>query len=379
MHLSGALRPATRQSVQASLWALCIVGLAACDQQTSESKPAAPPPPTVVVADVTKESVPLDRDFVGNTAAIKAVDVRARVEGYLEERRFTEGSDVKKGDVLFIIDQRPFKADVAQAEADLKQKKSSLAFANKQVERYRPLVEKADVSKQQFEGIETQARNAKAAVEASEAALKTAQLNLDYSTIHAPIDGRIGRTLVNIGNLVSAEDTMLTTLVQLDPIYAYFSPSESQFLELLKYQSQDSPLKVSMRLVDETAYGHVGTLDFIDNTVDSSTGTITLRAIFPNPDKTLRPGQYAQVRVHLADQVDTVVVPAPAVGEDEGGTYVFVVDKDDKVEQRRVKLGPDYKTGRVVSDGLKAGEKVIVEGLQKVHGGQIVKVQTAKK
>ena len=357
------------------LFALVLVLglLSACEDQSAKS-PAAPPAPGVVVGEVTKESVPLVRQFVGVTQAVKTVDVRSKVEGYLEERKFTEGADVKTGDVLFVIDQRPFKAEVEQNEADVAKNKANLAFAKKQVERYRPLVEKQDVSKQTFEGIQTQEKAALAALNQSEAALKNAQLDLGYTTIIAPIDGRIGETLVNIGNLIKVNDTLMATLVQLDPIYVYFSPSETQFLEIQDYREK-GPLEYTIVLADKSTYDQKGKLDFVNNQVDQATGTLRLRAVFPNPEKALLPGQYAEVQVQLANNADTLVVPAPAVGENEGGYYVFVVGQDDKVEQRQVKLGAEYKTGRVVESGLKAGERVVVEGIQKVHDGQTVKVE----
>ncbi|MEM7225665.1 MAG: efflux RND transporter periplasmic adaptor subunit [Pseudomonadota bacterium] len=367
---------ATARGFLAGGLALALLG--ACDDKSAKSeKAAAPPAPTVVVAPVVQETVPLVRQYVGVTQAVKTVDVRSKVEGYLEEREFTEGADVKTGDVLFVIDQRPFKAAVEQSQADVNKNEANLAFAKKQVERYKPLVEKQDVSKQTFDGIVTQEKAAEAALAQSQAELKNAELNLGYTTIMAPIDGRIGETLVNIGNLISVNDTLMATLVQLDPIYVIFSPSETQFLEIQKYKAKGQ-LEYSIVLADKSTYPQKGKLDFVDNQVDQPTGTLRLRAVFPNPNKALLPGQYAEVQVQLADQADTLVVPAPAVGENEGGNYVFVVTKDNKVEQRQVKLGEEYKTGRVVESGLKAGERVVVEGIQKVHDGQVVKVEEKK-
>jgi multidrug efflux system membrane fusion protein len=213
-------------------------------------------------------------------------------------------------------------------------------------------------------------------VKASEAAVKNAQLELDYTTITAPIDGRIGHALVNVGNLVSEEVTLLTTLVQLDPIYVYFSPSNAEYQEIQSYQAKGQ-LKFTMILAGGEAYPHQGELDFVDNQVDVKTGTIKMRAVFANPEKTERPGQYVKVQIRLGENSDAILVPAPAIGEDEAGHYLFVVAKDNKAERRRIKLGAAFQDQYVIEDGLEVGEKVIVKGLQKVHGGQVVNAQSA--
>lgn len=348
--------------------------LAACDQPASQAKSA--PVPTVEVSEAVSRTVPVYREFVGNTEAVKSVEVRANVEGYLVERRFTEGAAVKKGDVLFVIDRRPFEAALSKSKAELQQSEASLKFARQQVARYRPLAQKSDVSRQRLEELESEAAAAEAAVKADEAAVKSAQLDLDYATIAAPIDGQVGETLVNVGNLISAADTELTELVQLDPIYAYINPSEAQFREIEAYRAR-GPQRYRMLLSDGTVYPHDGKLDFVANEVDARTGTLRVRIVFPNPDRSERPGQFVRVRVTLGEKTNAILVPAPAVGEGQVGHYVYLVGRNDVVEQRRITLGPAVDDHYVVEKGLSSGDRVVVQGLQKVRGGQKVKIETA--
>ena len=346
---------------------------AACDEGATTAKPA--PDPKVEVAEATQAKIPLTKEFVGTTAAVKLVEVRAKVQGYLHERPFTEGADVKAGDVLFVIDQRPFQAEVDRITAELEQNKAQLTFAQQQLERYKKLSDDSFASVQKFESVQSDALTAQGEVAASQAELRSAELDLEYSSITAPIDGRISNTLVNVGNLISEADTLMTTLVQLDPIYIYFSPSEAAYQEMAPYLTK-SPLKVSLGLATGVNHPYEGRIDFVDNHVDAATGTIKMRAVIPNPDKTQRPGQYVDVTVLLTDDHDAVLVPAPAVAEDEAGHYLFVVDKDNKAERRSVRVGALYKDRYIVNDGVKPGDRVIVKGIQKVHGGKPVDVVT---
>lgn len=350
--------------------------LTACDDGKPKAKLA--PKQKVEVADAAAVQVPLTKQFVGTTAAIKFVEIRAKVRGYLQERPFTEGTEVKKGDILFVIDQRPFQANVEKYKAELEQKQAKLTFAQQQLVRYKKLEQDSFASVQKYESMQSNALQAAGEVAASQAELKRAELALQYTTIFAPIDGRISNTQVNIGNLVSSEDTLLTTLVQLDPIYVYFSPSEAVYQDIATYKAKGS-LKVSIVLGSGVTYPHEGTVDFVDNRVETNTGTIKMRAVIPNPDKTQRPGQYVKVNLILTEHHDAILVPAQAVAEDEAGHYLFVVDKDDKLERRNVKLGRAHKDRYVIDDGVKEGEQVVVKGLQKVHGGQHVEVTQAVK
>ncbi|MDJ0513916.1 MAG: efflux RND transporter periplasmic adaptor subunit [Methyloceanibacter sp.] len=358
------------------LWlALCLpLLLAGCDDGSSTA--AESPKQKVEVATATTAEIPLVQEFVGQTAAVKLVDVRAKVQGYLTERPFVEGSDVTKGDVLFVIDQRPFQAEVDQNKADLEQNQGRLDFAQEQLKRYETLKDEGTASVQKFESTRAEAIEAAGQLAASQAALQNAQLNLDYATIKAPIDGRVSNTLVNVGNLVSAENTLLTTLVQLDPIYVYFSPSDQAYQKMVPFQEKGA-LKVSMVLSSGETFPHQGKIDFVDNQVDPNTGTLKMRAVIPNPDKTQRPGQFVTAKVTLADQHKVVLIPAKSVAQDEGGHYVYTVDKNDKVNRQSVTIGPEYKASYVIEKGLKPGDRVVLTGLQKVHAGAQVEVITA--
>ncbi|WP_052464271.1 efflux RND transporter periplasmic adaptor subunit [Methyloceanibacter caenitepidi] len=356
-----------------ALWvALCLpLLLAGCD--ASNSKPKQEAKQQVEVATAASAEIPLVEEFVGQTAAVTYVDVRAKVQGYLTERPFVEGSDVKKGDVLFVIDQRPFQAEVNQNKAELEQNQGRLDFAKEQLARYEKLKDEGTASVQKYESTRAEAIEAAGELAASQAALQNAQLDLDYATITSPIDGRVSNTLVDVGNLVSAEDTLLTTVVQLDPIYVYFSPSEETYQKMVPFQAK-GPLKVSMVLSSGEAFPQEGTVDFVDNKVDPNTGTIKMRAVIPNPDKTLRPGQFVTAKVTLADKHQVVLIPAEAVAQDEGGHYVYVVGKDDTVNRQDVTIGPEYQASYVIEKGVKPGDRVVVTGLQKVHAGAAVEI-----
>ncbi|MGA9441853.1 MAG: efflux RND transporter periplasmic adaptor subunit [Methyloceanibacter sp.] len=359
--------------IQLPVWvALCIpLFMAGCEDSKTATKEASKQ--KVTVAEAVAADIPLTQEFVGQTAAVKLVDVRAKVQGYLMERPFTEGSDVKKGDTLFVIDQRPFRAAVDQNKADFKQNRGRLDFAQEQLKRYEKLKDEGTASVQKYESTRAEAIEAAGELAASQAALQNAELNLDYATITAPIDGRVGNTLVNVGNLVSVEDTLLTTLVQLDPIYVYFSPSEAAYQKMVPFEAK-GPLKVAMVLSSGETFPHQGVVDFVDNRVDPNTGTLKMRAVIPNPDQTQRPGQFVTAKVTLADKHAVVLIPAKAVAQDEGGHYVYVVEKDNTVHQQGVTVGSEYKASYVIEKGVKPGDRVVVTGLQKVHGGAQVEV-----
>ncbi|MEM7008405.1 MAG: efflux RND transporter periplasmic adaptor subunit [Thermodesulfobacteriota bacterium] len=332
--------------------------------------------PLVTVAESKSETVPIYLDYVGSLQSIKQVYINARVEGFLVERAFVDGADVNEGDLLFVIDPRPFEAALVAAEAQLQEDLAALAFAREQVRRYKPLVEKDYITQDAYDEYVTTVKEAKAMVEADRANVFQAELDLSYCTMNAPFDGRIGRRLVDVGNLVGAEEaTQLATLVQLDPIYVYFNVAERDIPEVLKQQNI-KPLTFSVMLPDESKHPQDGIIDFIDNQVDVTTGTITLRGTVGNSAKTILPGQYVKVQLLLKEQPNTIVVPEQAVGEQQGENYVYVVGDNNKVEFRNVTAGSTYKGDRVISKGIKVGEKVIINGLQKVKPGITVKTET---
>ena len=379
---------------------LMLVGLTSCGRQQAAQEMSAPPPPGVTVAAVTQQTIPVYLDYVGTTAAVRSVDLRARVEGFLQKRAFTEGADVKEGDLLFVIDPSPFQAALEQAQAQLSRDEAalagaqaqlvkdqaSLAFARDQVERYRPLAEQEFVTKEAFDNFRTLAdqaaaaitadqaaiNQAAAAIKADRAAITQAKLNLSYCTIRAPLSGRIGRGMVDVGNLVGpGENTVLASIVQLDPIYIYFSASSRELPQIVQHQ-QRGELPVTVMLADQSTHPHQGKVDFLNNTMDSATATLKIRAVVPNPEKTLLPGQYSRVRLLVAQKSDALLVPAQAVGDDQGGQFVLVVGPDNKVEKRSIVAGPTYQSLRVIDKGVQVAERVITEGLQKVQPGMVV-------
>ncbi len=343
-----------------------------------EEKGAGLAGPVVMITSVKKQTVPYYLNYVGNTVAIKTVDMRARVEGFLIQRSFVEGDDVKKGDLMFVIDPKPFQAALDEAKARLAKDEAALAFANGQVERYRSLVEKEYVTRENFDDFVTKAEEGRAAVEADRAAVEQAKLNLSYCRMYAPFDGRIGRTLVNVGNLVGAgQDTKLATIVMLDPIYVYFSPSDEDVYKILK-ESKKGQQPVDLTFTDGTKYPYQGRVNFVDNEVNTTTSTLTMRAIIPNPDKTLLPGIYVNVRLHLKDMADALLVPEKALGEDQGGQYVMIVGTGDIVQRSYVKTGESFNGMRVITEGVSEGDMVVVDGLQIIRPGITVTAKRAE-
>ncbi|TMV04198.1 efflux RND transporter periplasmic adaptor subunit [Ruegeria sediminis] len=344
-----------------------------CLEEKSEAP--ATKAPKVVVAQSKSETVPLFLELTGRTEAPNTVSIRSRVDGHVESRPFTEGTDIRKGDTLFVIDQRPYKAELARLKGDRDRNKATLEFANRELDRFSALANKGAVAPEQLDQKTTNATEAKGNFDSTQGAVDSAQISLDYTTVSAPIDGRIGRVYQDVGNVVSANDTVLAELVQMDPLYVYVGPSEQQFLELERYRAINPDLKVTITLIDGSTHPHAGSLDFSNPGIDPTTGTIAVRTVFPNPERTLRPGQYARVQIQLTEQQDQVTIPAEAVGQDQAGFFVFVVGKDDKAEMRRVTAGRIYEGHRIVTSGLKEGEPVIVQGQQRVRSGMTVRVE----
>jgi len=331
--------------------------------------------PMVTVAEVEKEKVPIYLEYVSNTVSKKVVDIRARVEGFLEKRYFTEGDDVKTNQLLYVIDKRPFEAALMQAKGQLDKDRAALKYAREQVARYKPLAEKDYVSQENYDNYVTQAAELTAAVEADLGQVKQAELNLSWCTMRAPFAGRIGRTLVNEGNLVGAggQDTKLATLVMLDPIYAYFSPADEELQRILKYMKENQ-LKAELTLTDGTKYDHMGTLDFVDNEVNNQTSTIAMRVTLQNPDKLLMPGVYVDLKLYL-DEAEALLIPEKAIGEDQSGQYVMIVESNDVVKKSYITAGAAYGEKRQVTKGVREGDEVIIEGLQGVREGVAVNTQ----
>jgi membrane fusion protein (multidrug efflux system) len=359
--------------------ALALLGLllSACGE-TDQTPAAAPPPPAVSVVEVEPQDVTPSSQFVGRVVAIDQVDLRARVQGFLEQRLFTEGQDVQKGDLLYVIEQPPFQAQVAEAQADVARAEASVAETKATLERVQQASTSGAVSKQEVDQARANDQRAQAEVLAAKAQLQIAQLNLSYTEISAPIAGRIGLTSYTIGNLVGPDSSVLATIVSEDPIYVTFPVSSRVILDVRKQAVQagkPAEFVVRAQLPDGTTYAHPGKLNFLDIEADQTTDTIIVRAEFANPEGLLVDGEFVNVRVERGQPEQQLVVPQPALQLDQAGSYVLLVNSQDEVEQRRVQTGQAYAGNVVVQSGLQAGDRVIVEGIQKVRPG--MKVQAS--
>ena len=339
------------------------------------------PPPAVTVSPVVSHQVTETADFVGRVVAINKVDIVARVAGFIEERNFTEGQHVKTGDLLFRIEQDTYKASVDQQAANLAKAKANEVNANLQLERNQALIKSQAVPQATIDQLAAAEQGAKADILQAQALLEQAQINLGYTEIRSPIDGKIGIAKFTVGNLVQPSSGPIATIVSQDPIYVTFQPSEADVLAYKRWLAQTdrkSPhLTVHIRLPDGTIYPHPGLTNFLDVQVQPDTDTVTVRAQLPNSDGLLIPGGVVGVVVDRGTPVESLLVPQSAVLLDQAGHYVLVVDDAKKVEQRRVTTGIEQGRDIVITQGLKAGEIVIVEGVQKVRPGQVVSTSVA--
>lgn len=360
-----------RLTLTAAAAALLIAqssALSACSP--AKSQPGPPPAAKVEVAPVVFRSLAQWDDFTGQMEAINSVNVHARVGGFIDEVRFKEGAEVKKGQILFQIDPRPFQAEVDRAAADLERAKAQAVLAQADASRGERLMQQNAVAQGELERLQAEAKSARANVQAAEAALATARLNLSFTRVASPIDGRVSKALITKGNLVTTAD-QLTSVVSDGPIYAAFNADEQTYLKYAAAErGKDAP--VYLGLMTENGFPHKGRLSFIDNVVDGRSGTINGRAVFANADGKFTPGLFARIRL-LSSKTETVALaPEVALGEDLGKRYVLVLTKDNHVEYRPVTLGPAVGDLRVIRDGLRAGEQIVVSGLQKVKPGDAV-------
>ena len=361
---------------------LCIL-LSACPREQASAPP--PPPPKVTVSQpILREVVEWD-EYTGRLEAVESVEIRARVSGYLQSVHFTDGAVVKKGGLLFVIDPRPYQAELNRSKAALEQAIAQSERAQKDLARVRQLVKWRAVSQEEVDTRAAEQRQAEEAVKAARAAVEAEQLNVEFTQVKAPISGRISREFVTVGNLInggSADSTLLTRIVSLDPIYCYFDVDERSYLKYSRLwqngthaASRTAKITVDLGLADETGFPHQGHLDFIDNRLDSNTGTMTGRAIFPNTDQTLIPGLFARLRLPGSQQYEALLLPDEAIGTDQTQRFAFVVNEQNTVEYRKVELGPMNDGLRVIRNGLKPEEWVIVNGVQRVRTGTKVDPQ----
>jgi membrane fusion protein, multidrug efflux system len=374
---------ALHKSTSIAAITLAVAILAGCGDQIRSAQAQAPngaPPPEVSVVTVAPERVALTNELPGRLEPTRVAEVRARVAGIVTKRVFREGTEVNANDVLFKIDPAPFQATVSSAEAALEKAEANHAQAGLKAKRYKPLVETNAISKQEYDDALTAQKQAAADVASAKAALQTARLNLGYATVNAPISGRIGRALVTEGALVGqGAATPLATIQQLDPLYLNITQPASEALKLQRamrdgqlQKAGKDEVKVSIVMEDGEVYQHTGKLLFSDQTVDPSTGAITLRAVIPNPERFLLPGMYVRARVEQAVQENAITVPQQAVQRQPNGAIVMVVGPDNKVTPRPVKADTAVGNKWIVSEGLKAGERVLVEGFQKAPPGAVV-------
>jgi membrane fusion protein, multidrug efflux system len=350
---------------------------------TNNKKTASAPPPSamsqevpVVVAEAYEKNMPVQVTAIGNVEAYSTVTIKSLVDGEIQRAYFTQGQDVKKGDLLFTIDQRPFKATLQQAEANLARDEAQARNAREQLQRYTKLEQAGIVSTDQYDTFQTNAAALAAAVRADQAAVEQAKIQLSYCSIYAPISGRTGSFLVYPGNLVKTNDTSLVVINQISPIYVDFSVPEQYLAQIKSYDAQGQ-LKVLASIPNNPGSPAQGRLTFINNAVDSSTGTIMLKATFPNGDQRLWPGQFVNITLDLAVQPHATVVPSQAVQTGLEGKYIYVVDRNLTAEMRPVEVGNTVDGATVIKRGINPGETVVTNGQLRLHPGAKVSVKNA--
>ncbi len=361
--------------------AVFALALGGCDRKPTAT---APPPPTVTVAHPLQKNITEWDEYTGRFQAVETVEIRARVSGFIDKVLVNEGQLVKQGDLLFVIDQRPFQLAVEQAAADVARAQAKLEIATADVQRATPLVESQTLTGREFDTRKSTQRDAAGQVASAEAALKTAQLNLEWTEVRAPIAGRISDRRVDAGNLITGGPngaTLLTVIVSIDPIHFVFDGSEADFIRYLRLartgarqSSRDAQNPVSVRLADETGFVHQGHMDFVDNVINPKTGTIRGRAVFDNKDGFLTPGFFGRLRL-FGGTHDALLVPDSAIASDQSRKIVFTVADDGMVGVKLVEPGPIVDGLRVIRSGLAATDRIVIDGLPRARPGQKVRPQ----
>ncbi|HKA73692.1 MAG TPA: efflux RND transporter periplasmic adaptor subunit [Xanthobacteraceae bacterium] len=368
-----------------SLLLFAALSLAGCDRKPAAG--SAPPPPSVTVAHPVQKVITEWDEFTGRFAAVESVEVRARVSGFIDSVHFKEGQIVKQGDLLFIIDPRPYRNAVDQAKADVERAKARLEIASLDVQRAAPLVRSQSVTEREFDTRRSTERDAAAQVASAEAARKQAELNLEWTEVRAPISGRISDKRVDPGNLITGGATgatLLTLIVSIDPIHFVFDGAEADFLRYLRLaaagtraSSRDVQNPVLVRLADETDYKHQGRMNFVDNALNPRTGTIRGRAVFDNKDGFLTPGFFGRLRL-FGGEHEALLLPDSAILSDQSRRIVFTVAEDGTVGTNLVELGPIVDGLRVIRSGIVSTDRIVIEGLQRARPGQKVTPEERK-
>ncbi len=348
----------------------------------NEAAEAQPAPPPVQAAKVVTRAVTEFDEFTGRFEAVERVEVRPRVSGYVMATKFAQGHEVKKGDILYVIDSRPYQATLKHAQAELTRARTQAALAESERARATRLIEKRAISQEEFDARISGNEQAAANLQAAEAAVESAALDLSFTEVRAPISGLVGRAEITAGNLVAAGQTLLTTVVSINPIYVSFDGDEQVYLKYVGMElrgergsSRDTPNPVWAGLADEQGHPHEGVMVFLDNELDPDTGTIHARGLFKNPDRRFTPGMFARVKLIGSGQYDALLINDSAIGTDQSVKFVLRVGADNKIEYAPVKLGPLIDGLRVVREGLTADDVIVVKGLQQVRPGMPVTPQ----
>lgn len=376
------MRACVKRSPGARVWTCCLAAAGLLAAGCEQPAPPLPPPmaPEVEVCLPKFREVTDHEDFTGQTEAVRTIDIRARVTGYLSAVHFQHGAEVKKGDLLFEIDPPYYKAEADRAEGVVREAQAKLKRLNLDYERAKKLHPNNIITQEQYDLISGDVAQAEATLQAAKASLKIAHVNLGYCEVRAPIDGRMSRPYIDPGNLAKADDTVLTRIVSQDPMWVYFDLDERTMLRLRRLAQQGeigssatSRVPVLMGLADEQGYSHQGVLDFEDNRLDPSTGTLRVRGVFDNHDRLLSAGLFVRVRLPIGTPHRALLVPEQALGTDQGQKFVYVLGDNDEVIYRKVQVGKVHDQARVITEGVQPGERVVVKGVQRVRPGIKVK------
>jgi RND family efflux transporter MFP subunit len=386
MSLIPTLLPILKSARLPTILLLLAPTLAACGQSQSQPQASAPPPPQVTIAKPISKMIADQDEYVGRFVAVESVEVRARVPGYLEAIHFQDGQMVKAGELLFTIDRRPFQIALAQAQASLAQARATLAFAESDLARAQGLAIGSVITQQTFDQRTQAKRTAEASVAAQQAAERQAALDLEFTELRAPVSGRIGDRRVSIGNLVtggtSGNTSLLATIESIDPIRFEFTVDEASYLRYGDFAKDGAgaadrglTVPIKLKLIGESAFHHEGKIDFVDNAIDRSSGTIRSRAVFANPDGRFTPGMFARVRMAAAPPKNELLVPDAAIGVEQVRKFVLVVDAENVARPKYVTLGPVVDGLRVITQGLTSDDNVIINGLMRARPGAKVTPQ----